>query len=237
MENETGLLDISKALIDAQAEVQNPEFSKTNLHLKYKYAELKSVIKAVKPVLAKHGLSIIQSPVWHVETSSWVLISRITHTSGQWQEFMMPMFYVCERGNASQSFGSALTYARRYAYNSLMGIVGDEDDDGEASHDDRVPYNAYTKPKPKPKEDIPADNKAALPNAEAMHPDPVPDDHIDILVNDFNALKKSGDNDTRCVQSLNDLRNQATAIKPRLNAEQFKRLGDASKSALARLGL
>jgi hypothetical protein len=58
------------------------------------------------------------------------LTTRIQHTSGQWQEATM-MFPVSAAGNSNQtqSFGAALTYARRYALTSILCIAADEDVD------------------------------------------------------------------------------------------------------------
>ena len=90
------------------------------------------MIDAVRKVLPKHGLSIAQivlpsEGVAHVRT-------MLMHESGQWlaSECRMPYDNTGSK-NAIQSMGSAITYARRYSLSALVGVVADDDDDGEGA--------------------------------------------------------------------------------------------------------
>jgi hypothetical protein len=59
-----------------------------------------------------------------------MLDTRLAHKSGQWIEAEYP---VCAFPAKQQEMGSALTYSRRYSLFSLVGIAGEEDDDGNAA--------------------------------------------------------------------------------------------------------
>jgi hypothetical protein len=98
-----------------------------NPFFKSSYADLTSVIKAIKEPCFKHGLSYVQLP--HRDGNSIGVVTRLIHTSGQWleHEFTLPMV----KGDP-QAAGSAITYARRYALQALFGIPA-VDDDAESS--------------------------------------------------------------------------------------------------------
>ena len=91
----------------------------------YKYADLADTVKACAPVLSEEGISITQHPTWGPETGD-ILVTRVMH-KGQWMESDIRMFLNKE---TPQAQGSAITYARRYAYCAILGIVADQDDDG-----------------------------------------------------------------------------------------------------------
>ena len=120
--------EIAEAQSKAQLEMQNPHFDLSNDHFHSKYASLAAVRDAVVPVLAKHGLSLVQSPVTGDKTAgcSWLLM----HKSGQWLsgEVCLPV----DRWSA-HGIGSAITYARRYSMQAIAGVAGEADDDGNAA--------------------------------------------------------------------------------------------------------
>ena len=93
----------------------------------YTYADLGTVIDAVRPVLAKHNLAVMQD-VTSGERQVWVQ-TVIMHSSGEVRSFGpvgMPA------GDTPQTLGSAITYCRRYALLAALGIAT-EDDDGHAA--------------------------------------------------------------------------------------------------------
>jgi hypothetical protein len=94
-----------------------------------KYADLQSVIDAIKPHLTSHGLAVVQATMPNAGGIS--LRTTLMHSSGQWiaGQIDLPI----DRMGGIQGMGSALTYARRYALSAMVGIASDEDDDGEAS--------------------------------------------------------------------------------------------------------
>lgn len=126
---------ISAALVSMQSEAQHANFDSKNPHFKSKYASLAEVIDTAKPVLAKHGLAVIQLPAFR-ENIGHVLCTRIIHSSGQWIEDEMRLNPIKDD---PQGLGSALTYARRYSIPGVCMIASEDDDDGNrASHGPNV---------------------------------------------------------------------------------------------------
>jgi hypothetical protein len=116
---------LATAMAAAQAEMSVAVADSTNPHFKSRYADLGAIWGACREVLSKHGLSVIQCPGG--EGSTAVLTSYLLHTSGQ---FIRTTAGVAVKDGA-QPYGSALTYLRRYSLAALVGIVAEEDDDGE----------------------------------------------------------------------------------------------------------
>lgn len=88
----------------------------------FKYAPLDDVFDAVMPALFANGLLLTQS------TDGDVLVTRLDHISGEWRESRMPIN--AQHANM-QSYGIELTYRRRYAIQPMLGIITEEDTDGE----------------------------------------------------------------------------------------------------------
>lgn len=119
--------EIAAALAKAQAAGMTAIINKTNPHFKNRYADFGSVVEASRQALAANNLAVTQTP--EIREGSFVLVTTLMHTSGQWvsSEYPLPV------GAKPQDLGSALTYARRYSYSSILCIAADEDDDAEAS--------------------------------------------------------------------------------------------------------
>ncbi|BEH84572.1 hypothetical protein [Klebsiella phage phiKp_7-2] len=119
---------IVKQFAHAQDMCVSPKKSKQNQHLKNHYATLGDVAAAIGPAMEDAGLIMIQSPTHEPGQPANVLLmeTRIIHTdSGEW------LSDVCQIPLAktdSQGFGSALTYARRYARVAIFGLTMDDDD-------------------------------------------------------------------------------------------------------------
>ena len=96
-----------------------------------KYADLAAVLDAVRAGLAANGLAIIQQPFARPE-GGVLLRTTLAHSSGEWiaSEISLP----ADRMGGIQGWGSALTYARRYALAAMVGIAQDADD-GPAAQD------------------------------------------------------------------------------------------------------
>lgn len=121
--------ELAKALVEAQARMPRVEKKGLNPHFKSEYVTLDDLIAATRPVLNQHGLAINQFPAVH-ETGNPVLVTRITHVSGESLEYAMPL----AAGHANmQALGAAITYARRFAWAAALGIASDTDDDGNAA--------------------------------------------------------------------------------------------------------
>ncbi len=115
----------------------------------FKYATLGEIVDATRPALAEHGLVCVQ--MLAMQGQRTVLVTRLIHESGEWLEGAAP---VQPEGNGPQALGSAVTYMRRYAMTALLGVVADEDDDGNAAQGNR----AETRPaRPPPRQEPPPD--------------------------------------------------------------------------------
>jgi len=152
---------ISAAIVAMQSESEHANFDSKNPHFKSKYASLAEVIDTVKPVLAKHGLAIVQMPAFR-ENVGHVLCTRIIHKSGQWIEDEMRLNPIKDD---PQGLGSSLTYSRRYSIPAICMIASEDDDDGnKASHGPNVtPIQAKSITMEQVKKDI-----AALNSEEAV---------------------------------------------------------------------
>jgi hypothetical protein len=118
---------LAAALAKAQGELRHAQKDRENPHFKSRYADLASVIDAVREPLSKNGLSYTQLP--SSSPDGVVLTTILLHTSGEWvtSHLTVPL-----TKRDAQGVGSALTYARRYALASMVGIA-QEDDDGNAA--------------------------------------------------------------------------------------------------------
>jgi hypothetical protein len=118
---------LAAALAKAQGELRHAQKDRENTHFKSRYADLASVIDAVREPLSKNGLSYTQLP--SSSPDGVVLTTILLHTSGEWvtSHLTVPL-----TKRDAQGVGSALTYARRYALASMVGIA-QEDDDGNAA--------------------------------------------------------------------------------------------------------
>lgn len=116
---------IFKAIATAQGEFRTVEKSASNPHFKSKFAPLDNIIEMLRPVLPKHGLSFLQFT--DTDETGIVVETVIAHESGEWVSGRLRMPAVKQD---PQGYGSALTYGRRYGLAAALGIVSDEDVDG-----------------------------------------------------------------------------------------------------------
>ena len=122
---------IVKHLIEAQKNFGAVTFDKTNPHFKSKFASLESMIKATRPALAEKGLIVIQ-PWMNTPEGNILMYTSLLHENGD----CIKSECLIIRGNKTdQQLGSSITYARRYQYASLLNLVAEEEDDGEAEED------------------------------------------------------------------------------------------------------
>ena len=152
---------IAAALAKAQAELTNPEkaliatirspFPREEDRT-FRYASLSSGLEITRKCLSKHQIATLQTTVIDREASLVRLTTMLAHASGEWISSEWPVCQVAETA-APHRMGAALTYARRYALFTLVGIAGEDDLDAPdlgASIDaggDRVPQaNAETPP-------------------------------------------------------------------------------------------
>lgn len=127
---------IYAALAAAQGEMTDPVKSKYNPHFKNNYADVQDGLEAIRPVLSKHGLAVIQSTsMEHLSMEEGVIVltlivtTRLVHASGQWVQGIYPVGTV---GTPHQQMMANLTYSRRAGLFGLVGIAPD-DQDGEGT--------------------------------------------------------------------------------------------------------
>lgn len=138
---------LCKAMVEVQGELTNPPLGAVNPHFKSKYTSLNELQNHIRPILHKYGLAIELIPVG----TEWGagIKPKINHDSGEsvmYEPFILPV-----DKKTAQAYGSAITYARRYVLCSLLGIAGEEDDDGNGATEARVKGQAeYPKKEFKP---------------------------------------------------------------------------------------
>ena len=119
---------LASALVKAQAKMDGALKDSANPFFKSKYADLSSVVSAIKPVAAEFGLGYIQ--VSHNVDNHAAIETVIVHESGE--SFSCGIVAVPVAKVNAQDFGSAMTYARRYSLSAAFGVCP-EDDDGNAA--------------------------------------------------------------------------------------------------------
>jgi ERF superfamily len=125
---------IASALAKAQAELNNPEKSLTatirssfprESDRKFRYASLASGLEIVRKTLGKNEIATMQTTAID-ETGLIRLTTVLAHSSGEWVSSDWPVCPASETA-APHRMGAALTYARRYALFTLVGIAGEDD--------------------------------------------------------------------------------------------------------------
>ena len=119
---------LAKALIAVQQLLQPALKDSTNPFTKSRYASLNSVMDSCREALIQNGIWLTQFPV-PAEAGCLGLVTKLTHAeSGQWQSSLA----VVPLPKADpQGVGISMTYMRRYALSAMLGIVTEEDTDGE----------------------------------------------------------------------------------------------------------
>lgn len=128
MERSEKITTISKALLAAQKKIEKAIKDSDNPHFRSKYAGLPEVIDACKDQLNAEGIIVLQ-PIISSPEGNFVETTLIHSDSGEF--FTSKMQLILDKVNM-QGFGSAVTYARRYAISSLI-FLASEDDDGESA--------------------------------------------------------------------------------------------------------
>ena len=126
---------IAAALAKAQAELTNPEKSLTatirasnprDHDQTFRYAALSSGLDIVRKTLGGHEIATVQTTAIDKEAGLIRLTTTLAHSSGEWLSSEWPVCPITETA-APRRMGAALTYARRYALFTLVGIAGEDD--------------------------------------------------------------------------------------------------------------
>ena len=121
--------NIAAALVKAQAAIKPVHKTSTNPFFHSKYANLETVSEACMSALGANGIAVVQSPSGG-DGATVGITTMLLHTSGEW---------LCETAvyplakSDPQGVGSAITYGRRYGLAAMVGLVSDEDDDGNGA--------------------------------------------------------------------------------------------------------
>jgi hypothetical protein len=129
MKTSDSISKISAAIVKAQGELNAVHKDGNNPHFRSKYATLQNIVESTRDTLRKHGLAVVQT-FGETDGTYINLITTLLHESG---EYISGTFTMRPSKADPQGLGSATTYARRYALSAVLGIVADEDDDGNAS--------------------------------------------------------------------------------------------------------
>ncbi|MFL5238647.1 MAG: ERF family protein, partial [Rhizomicrobium sp.] len=126
---------IAGALAKAQIELANPEKSLTatirspflrESDRSFRYASLSSGLDLVRKSLGRHEIATVQTTSIDEAAGLIRLTTVLAHSSGEWVSSDWPVCPVSETA-APHRMGAALTYARRYALFTLVGIAGEDD--------------------------------------------------------------------------------------------------------------
>jgi len=126
---------LASALAKAQAELINPEKSLTATirtgrpgdgERSFRYAPLSSGLDIVRKTLGQHEIATLQTTAIDQTAGMVNLTTTLAHASGEWIASDWPICPIAETANP-QRMGAALTYARRYALFTLVGIAGEDD--------------------------------------------------------------------------------------------------------------
>jgi hypothetical protein len=118
--------EIWKALLEVQKEAPALQRDGLNPHFKSQYVTLETVMQTVLPILNRHGIVLSQS----TDDEDNLITMLIDAETGNGTESTMKLRVAKDD---PQGYGSAMTYARRYAIMGMLGLVADADDDGNAA--------------------------------------------------------------------------------------------------------
>ena len=141
MNKSDNINELATALAKAQGAMRFAIKDANNPFFKSKYADLSSVVEAIRDALANNGLSYMQH-LAPSEKHEVCVETIILHASGQW--ISCGTLTVPVSKHDAQGFGSALTYARRYSLSAAVGVVADDDDGNAAAQ--AAPKAAAPKP-------------------------------------------------------------------------------------------
>jgi hypothetical protein len=131
--------ELFAALADAQFQIENASKNAANPHFRSRYADLAEVLNTVRPVLAKHGLSVMQSTAFDGAMVSVETV--LAHSSGG--SVSSTASCVPAKTDA-QGVGAATTYLRRYALAAMAGVAQEDDDGNSAAHTKPAPVQSDT---------------------------------------------------------------------------------------------
>ena len=131
MQHSEQINELAAALAKAQGALKPAAKDTENPHFKSRYADLASIMDVCRKPLSDNGLAVMQGDGDKPDAGgAFTVETLLVHTSGQWVRSTLS---AVPRDRSPQSIGSACSYLRRYSLASLIGIVADADDDGNAA--------------------------------------------------------------------------------------------------------
>ena len=150
-QSSSSIAALAAALAKAQAQLVNPEKSLTatiraeqpgGRERSFRYAPLASGLEIVRKVLGQHEIASVQATAIDGSSGLVKLTTTLAHSSGEWIASEWPVCRMADLASP-QRMGAALTYARRYALFTLVGIAGEDDLDApdlDRSGDSLAPF-------------------------------------------------------------------------------------------------
>lgn len=139
MKTSASIVNLAAALVAVQEELKTIPFDAKNPFFKSKYTTLTAIMETVRPILAKHGLAVVQGAGFHHandvgEIVAITIDTTLLHESGEYITIgtVMPITRGKE-GYTPQGAGAAISYGKRYGVSAILALVTDEDDDGNAA--------------------------------------------------------------------------------------------------------
>lgn len=185
--------EICKALVLFQTEQSSIKMDQENPYHKYKYATLTALVEGTKEARKKAKLAVTQ--LLNMSSVTTVLL----HESGQWISCTYKIEPTDSKGmSKAQDMGAAITYARRYAYAAILGLVSDEDTDG-ADPKDPAAKKKGAEPKSPPKQEAPKVSKDLVEMIEAA-------ETTEELTTIWNSLKPENQNNSEVISLFKQAR-------------------------------
>lgn len=144
MKHSESLSNIAPALLEAQKEIDVVPKDERRNNFGKRYTNLGTILRVAKEALRKQGMVILQTGEQSTVQGLLNMETVILHESG---EYISGTISIPYGDSTPQKAGSAITYARRYSAASLLGMVSEEDDDGESAS---VPEKKDSKPSSPP---------------------------------------------------------------------------------------
>lgn len=123
--------ELASAMSKAQSAYARIDLNRENPYFKSKYADLDSIVEATRSGLSKNGIFFTQTI--HLDDGATILHTELLHSSGQW---IKSMTRILPAKNDPQTYGSTLTFMKRYAAAAILGVTASHDpldDDAEVA--------------------------------------------------------------------------------------------------------
>ncbi len=146
MQQSESIANLTKALVQVQAELKPVKRESTNDYLGTRYASLAECWEAVRALLTSNGLAVIQTMEPGTNGSVHVA-TTLAHTSGEWTRGVLDVHPVKAD---PQSLGSAISYGRRYSLAAVLGLASGDDDGEQAMNRSSQPAQPRGQSQPTP---------------------------------------------------------------------------------------